>query len=70
MWPNPQFSYMGERVKLTNSILLIRTCSDSSICSENVYSSSSENSQDQGQHFVADVDVTNKVYLAEIVAQR
>ena len=41
-----------------------------SICSENVYSLSSENNQDQESHFLAEVDVTNKGYLAEIVAQR
>ena len=40
-----------------------------SICYENVYRLSSENSQGQGQHFVAEVDATNKVYLAEIVTQ-
>ena len=40
------------------------------ICSENVYSLSSENNQIQGQYFAAEVDVTNKGYLAEIVAQR
>ena len=37
--------------------------------SENVYSISSENNQGQGKHFVAEVDVTNKGCLAEIVAQ-
>ena len=37
--------------------------------SENVYSLSSENNQGQGKHFVAEVDVTNKGCLAEIVAQ-
>ena len=41
-----------------------------SICSENVYSISSENNQVQGKYFVAAVDVTNKGYLAEIPAQR
>ena len=41
-----------------------------SICSEIFFSLSSMNNQGQGKHFVAQVDVTYKGHLEEIVVQR
>ena len=63
------FCAVGKRVKLTNSILLIRTCNASQCLLWKFYSLSSGNNQGQG-HFVAEAEVTNKGYLAEIVDQR
>ena len=67
------FCAVGKRVKLANSILLIRTCNDSQYLLWKFYSLSSENNQDQGGgqgHFVAEVDASNKRYLAKIVDQQ
>ena len=64
------FCAVGKRVKLTNSILLIRTWKIHSICSENfiVYHQRITKVKGWGQgRFVAEVDATN---FAEIVDQR
>ena len=67
------FCAVGKRVKLANSILLIRTCNDSQYLLRNfiVFHQRITKVKGGGQgHLVAEVDATSKGYLAEIVDQR